>query len=199
MVRAGIDRPVRQRRRGDEGSGGMTNGHGSIERHGAQSRDVEMRIEHVLETVERALIYIVALFLVILAVLALVNTVLRVTDPILHHHDYTKAIANGIDAAFLTVILLELLHTVLSRGPLSRQLQEFLVIGITSAVRHSLEIAAAGGSDARGLVIDLAINAGGVLILVVALWLVRQQTGIAVDERMDLPPESLRETPHDVA
>jgi hypothetical protein len=176
------------------------------------------RVEYLFELVARVLVYVVALFLIFFAVLALVDTVALIKDPILVDHDYTRAITLGIDTAFLTVILLELLHTVVSRGPISRQLQEFLVIGITSAVRHSLEIAAGGsgprtenrlvcttvgrvlghtqqscrvlavsvpGPTSRDVVIDLAINAVGVLILVAALWLVRQQTGIPLDERMD--------------
>jgi len=42
------------------------------------------------------------------------------------------ALILSYDTAFLTIILVELLHTVLSRGPIGRQVQEFLVIGITS-------------------------------------------------------------------
>ncbi|MBV9281853.1 MAG: hypothetical protein JOZ41_17380 [Chloroflexi bacterium] len=41
-------------------------------------------------------------------------------------------------------------------------------------VRHSLELAA-GGGNARDVVINLAITAVAALILVGALWLVRQQ------------------------
>jgi hypothetical protein len=186
------------------------------QRIGAARTSWDERLGSVIEFVERALVYVVALFLVGFAVLALVNTVVLVWDPIFVQHDYTTAITHGIDAAFLTVILLELLHTVITRGPISRQLQEFLVIGITSAVRHSLEITAgttAGqteehtvcntigqavghsrrvcrtvavavpGGTSRDVVIDLAINAVGVLILVGALWLVRQQSGIPADEQ----------------
>jgi hypothetical protein len=190
---------------------------------------VDERLGAGLAIVERVLIYMVALLLVGFAVLALVNTVVLVEAPLLGPaHDYGLAISHGIDAAFLTVILLELLHTVLSRGPISRQLQEFLVIGITSAVRHSLEIAAGTvgtrtetrticnsvraalhrtqqschsatltlpGSSSRGIVIDLAINALGVLILVAALWLVRQQMGVPQDERMGHAPVA-RGEPH---
>ncbi|HKO24856.1 MAG TPA: hypothetical protein VJY65_08970, partial [Chloroflexota bacterium] len=86
------------------------------------------------------------------------------------------AALKGIDGAFLAIILLELLHTTLSRGPISQQLQEFLVIGITAAVRHGLELAASGrGSNPREVVINLAINALGALVLIAGLWLVRQQ------------------------
>jgi len=177
------------------------------ETHRALEENWEDRVGRRFEGVERLLIYVVALFLIGFAVLALVDTVTMVWPLIVgKHHDYTAAITDGIDTAFLTIILLELLHTVLSRGPLSRQLQEFLVIGITSAVRHSLEIAIGGramqtanvniciplangqkqchnasitvpAATSHEIVVDLLINAGGVLVLVAALWLVRHQTG----------------------
>src|SRR5579871_3496384 len=85
---------------------------------------IDESISGLFEFIERVLIYVVGLFLIGFAILALVDTVVLVKDPIFVEHDYTTAITHGIDAAFLTVILLELLHTVLSRGPLSRQLQE---------------------------------------------------------------------------
>jgi phosphate starvation-inducible membrane PsiE len=75
------------------------------------------------------------------------------------------------------IILLELLHTILSHGPISQQVQEFLAIGITAAVRHGLGLAASN-TDQNALVIDLAVNSGGVLLLVSALWLVRQRSAM---------------------
>jgi phosphate starvation-inducible membrane PsiE len=52
--------------------------------------------------------------------------------------------------------------------------QEFLVIGITSAVRHGLETAADRGTqNARDTAIDLCITSLAALLLVAALWLVR--------------------------
>lgn len=125
--------------------------------------------------------------------------------PLFQAHDFTKAIETGFDSAFLTIILLEVLHTVLSQASLVRQGQEFLVVGIASAVRHSLEVAAAGkgtheetrtvrgvavvvrdhiqqfcrpnrvtvpNSSSQDVVIELAINTVGMLVLVDALWLV---------------------------
>jgi len=149
----------------------------------------------VLEQIERVLVYVVAIFLVGFAVLALVNTVVSVVNGwpgAAHNGDFNPLIVTGIDSAFLTIILLELLHTVLSRGPLSLQLQEFLVIGITSAVRRGLEIAVSSSTAGQSIeearthgkvppqsnfdvVVALGINALGVLILIGALWMVRQQ------------------------
>lgn len=145
------------------------------------------RIRRGFEVVQSLLLYSVALLLVVFAVLALLSAVLTFGQHVLGDHDYPYAISQGIDTAFLTIILVELLHTVLSRGPIGRQVQEFLVIGITSAVRYSLEITASNGrsahaapatiGSARDVVINLAINAAGVLLLVAALWLVRRDTG----------------------
>ncbi len=162
----------------------MAQGHEPATARPASTFDA--RVGRALERVERALIYVVALFLIAFAVLALVNTVAQVNDFTILRKDYTGGIAAGIDSAFLTIILLELLHTVLSRGSIGQQLQEFLIIGITSGVRRSLEIGVGSGTvtekksaaptSSRDVVIDLGINAAGVLVLVVALWLVRQQS-----------------------
>ncbi len=153
------------------------------------------RLARGLGVVEQLLVSVVALLLVGFAALGLLNTVALVKDTLVGGGDYAVVIAEGIDAAFLTIILLELLHTVLSRGALGQQVQEFLVIGITSAVRHGLTVAAnvnggtgagartsglaASGGSARDVGVNLAVNAAGVLILVAALWLVRQHAGAA--------------------
>ncbi len=135
----------------------------------------ERALIDLLTRAESAILSSVALILIALAVIAFLATVAQVAQPLLSPaRDYETGVTNGISAAFLVLILAELLHTTLSRGPVSRQLQEFLVIGVTVGVRHSLEVAAAKG-DATRLALDLAVNAAAVLILVAALWLVRQQ------------------------
>ena len=135
---------------------------------------LEERLFTLFERAESALMALVALILVILALLAVLDTAVQVGQPLLQHDpDFTRAVTSGIDTTFLVIILLELLNTSLSRGPVSSQLQEFLIIGITVAVRHSLELVVGKGSS-RELVIDFTINAAGALILAVALWLVRQ-------------------------
>ncbi len=167
------------------------------------------RLARGLGVVERLLVSVVALLLVGFAALGLLNTVALVKDTLVGGGDYAVVIAEGIDAAFLTIILLELLHTVLSRGSLAQQVQEFLVIGITSAVRHGLTVAAnvnggTAGARASGLAtssaaardvgVNLAVNAAGVLILVAALWLVRQHIGGAADAREGDEPATLQRT-----
>jgi len=174
------------------------------------------RLARGLGVVERLLVSVVALLLVGFAALGLLNTVALVKDTLVGGGDYAVVIAEGIDAAFLTIILLELLHTVLSRGSLAQQVQEFLVIGITSAVRHGLTVAAnvnggtgagtgagagtrasglaTSGAAARDVGVNLAVNAAGVLILVAALWLVRQHIGGAADAREGDEPATLQRT-----
>ena len=156
---------------------------------------LDRRVRHGFEAVQSLLLYSVALLLVVFAVLALVSAVVTFGQHLLGDRDYPYAISQGIDTAFLTIILVELLHTVLSRGPIGRQVQEFLVIGITSAMRYSLEITASNGRSGHGapaaaqgahdVVINLTINAGGVLLLVAALWLVRRDTGRSGGEGPD--------------
>lgn len=135
----------------------------------------EGRLIAFYERLESLLLSVVSFILVLLVLVALVGVGRQLWDPLVVSHDFTDAAVRGIDAIFLAIILLELLHTTLSRGPISRQLQEFLVIGITAGVRHGLALAAGQGSSPRDVVINLTINAAGVLLLVAALWVVRQQ------------------------
>jgi hypothetical protein len=157
---------------------------------------IDEKLALLFEIAQHVLISLVAIALIVLSCIALWDTVELVREQ-LRVHDLTKAISEGVDTLFLTVILLELMHTVTTRGPIARQTQEFIVIGITSAIRHGLSIVASGGSgetitrrigghnytltvpggNPRDAVINLAINSVGVLLLVVALWLVRHRFG----------------------
>jgi phosphate starvation-inducible membrane PsiE len=143
---------------------------------------LEDRVNHVLERAAGVLTSVVAALLVVFVVVALMGVLTRAAKP-LAGRDYSAAAHEGLDAAFLAIILLELVHTTLSRGSITRQLQEFLVIGVTAGVRSGLEVAAgAREKNPREIVTNLAINALGVLVLVVALWLVRQRLHV---ERSD--------------
>lgn len=152
-------------------------------------------MEQSFAVVHEILIAGVAIALIILSAMALWDTVVLVRDE-LQVHNVTRAITVGVDTVFLTVILLELLHTVIGRGPLAQQAPQFIIIGITSAIRHGLGLVATAqgsgetlkrvigghayklsvpGSSGRETVINLAINSGSVLLLVAALWLVRHR------------------------
>ena len=130
----------------------------------------------MLGRVAGILTYVVAAWLILLVVMAMVGAVHEAMGPLLVRRDFTHAALRGVDAAFLAIILLELVHTTLSRGPIYRRLQEFLVIGITAGVRSGLEVAvAADGEGPRDMVVNLALNSAGVLALVGALWLARHR------------------------
>lgn len=145
---------------------------------------VEHRFNATLERMASMLTSVVALLLIVFVVIALVGVVLAAIAPILDKHDYLEAAVRGIVGAFLAIILLELVHTTLTRGPVTRQVQEFLVVGITASVRAGLEVAAeARTREARDVVTSLAINSVGVLMLVCALWLIRRQ--FKVEQRAD--------------
>jgi phosphate starvation-inducible membrane PsiE len=134
---------------------------------------LERRVEPSLLRAASIFGSIVALVLLALVAIALVGTV-RVVALALIARDFNRAVVDGLDSAFLVIILLELVHTTLARGPVSSQLQAFLVVGITAGVRLGLEVAAERG-DPAAVVRNLAINALGVLVLVGALWLVRER------------------------
>lgn len=155
---------------------------------------IDRWMDEAVDLVERVLIAGVVIVLVVLSFMALWDSVVLIRDQV-QVHDLTRAITVGVDTVFLTVILLELLHTVVGREPLARQAPDFIVIGITSAIRHGLSIVATasssgetikrviggktyqltvpGSGNPREIVIDLAINSTGVLILVIGLWVVR--------------------------
>ncbi|GAC1575771.1 MAG: hypothetical protein NVS3B7_08380 [Candidatus Elarobacter sp.] len=150
-----------------------------------EERPADSRIERWFRKMQRGLEYVVAAFLGAFAVMALVTAVLEFRGSLLETDDFTLALTRALDAVLLTIILLELLRTVLSRSPLGRRMQEFLIIGVFSAVRYSLEVIAGtrgpsshlvANQDPRTIVTALAINAFGILLLAVALWLVRQRS-----------------------
>jgi hypothetical protein len=136
----------------------------------------ERKANHALGRTASALTSLVAVFLIGIVGVAMVALVVAVAGP-LARHELSRAAVDGLDAAFLVIILLELAHTTLSRGPIPQRLQEFLIVAITASVRSGLEIAARHGKeegDMHGAVLDLALNALGVLALVVALWIARR-------------------------
>jgi hypothetical protein len=132
------------------------------------------RFSRSLERATSLLTSIVALLLLVLVVVALAGVLIAAIEPITTR-DFTHAAIEGLDGAFLVIILLELVHTTLSRGPLAQQLEEFLVIGVASAVRAGLEAVAQRGAEARSTGFSLALDAVTVLVLVVAICLVRQR------------------------
>lgn len=150
------------------------------------ARRTERQARRFFTGAQRVLEYTVAMFLLAFAVVTLVNTAQEALVTVQRARDLTLAVTQGVDAALFVMILLEVLKTMLSRAPAVQRLQEFLVIGIFSAVRYGLEIvASAQGSRvaaeagmpsavSHGVVTDLTLNALGILVLVLALWGVRR-------------------------
>jgi len=135
---------------------------------------VEEHANHLLERVAGALTSIVAVLLLAFVAVALAGAVTAAWSPIVHDHNFTEGALKGLDASFLAIILLELVHTTLARGPISSQIQQFLVVGVTAGVRAGLEVAASE-ADPRDIVVNLLLNAVGVFVLVGALLLVRRR------------------------
>lgn len=134
----------------------------------------ETRLNRKLGRIANMLTSAVAVLLIGFVVFALIGVVVDGVGTLLEKRDFTGSAVNGVNAAFLAIILLELVHTTVTRGPMTRQLQEFLVIGVTVAVRSGLEVAAgAREHSAREVAINLVLNAAAVLVLVTALCLVR--------------------------
>jgi uncharacterized membrane protein (DUF373 family) len=130
------------------------------------------------------LIYLgVALVLIGVAVALLFRTV---SDALTSDEAFVVAVTTAINGVLFVVIVLEIFRTVLAhlQGG-GFQLQPFLVIGIISSVRHILLIGAqslAGGSTAfEHAEVELAVNAGVALVLVIALVLIRRSPGATDD------------------
>jgi uncharacterized membrane protein (DUF373 family) len=146
----------------------------------------EARLNKMLGRAANILSSAVAILLIVFVVIALVGVVIDGLEPLRSRGDFTTSAVQGVNSAFLAIILLELVHTTVSRGPMTRQLQEFLVIGVTVGVRSGLAVAA-GASEhgTRDVAINLGLNATAVLILVVALCVVRWRLQSELRERGD--------------
>jgi uncharacterized membrane protein (DUF373 family) len=130
------------------------------------------------------LVYVgVALVLIGIAVAGLWNTV----DTMLNSGDpFLTAVTNAVNGLLFVVIVLEIFRTLVAHlegGGF--QLRPFLVIGIISAVRHVLLVGAQSLSNDNSRAfnraqIELGVNAGVALVLVVALVLL-QRSGMTTD------------------
>lgn len=132
---------------------------------------------------ESAMFVAIAVALLAIAVVVLVRGVrdLLLAPP---SEAFAVTITRAVNGVLFIVIVLELLRTIVARlDGGGFQLQPFLVIGIISASRHILTVGAqlslTGGQLPIGrTMIELAVNAGVVLALSVALVLVRRFAGL---------------------
>jgi uncharacterized membrane protein (DUF373 family) len=120
------------------------------------------------------LVYLgVGLVLIGIAVAALYNTV---TSLIESHDSFATAVTAAVNGVLFVVIVLEIFRTVVAHlegGGF--QLRPFPIIGIISAVRHVLLVGAQSISNRSAefnhAQIELGVNAGVALVLVIALVL----------------------------
>jgi uncharacterized membrane protein (DUF373 family) len=126
---------------------------------------------------EDALQYAVAGILVVVGVAVLVKTSV---DALTSDESFATVVPHVIDSILFVIIILEIFTTVLAHfRDAGLQLKPFLVIGIISAVRHILIVGAKSSLGATvthfdETQIELGVNVGIVLVLVVALVLVHR-------------------------
>jgi len=128
------------------------------------------------ENLEDAFHVVLGVFLLGIALAALVYSVIRVftTEPF-----FPTGMIQAINDILFIVIILEILRTVIARytdGVF--QLQNFLIIGIIAAVRHILTVGASMTLGAEKppasferAVIELGVSSGIVVALVFAIFL----------------------------
>ena len=141
-----------------------------------------------LTTLEDVVYVVVALSLIGIGAAALYNTI---SDMLNSSAPFAVTVTDAVSGVLFVVIVLEIFRTVVAHlegGGF--QLMPFLIIGVISAVRHILLVGAltfAGGSNTtfNHAVIELGVNAGVALVLVIALVLVHR-SGMT----SDLEPEA---------
>jgi uncharacterized membrane protein (DUF373 family) len=131
--------------------------------------------------------YAVAILLLALGVIVLYHTAVALLSA---GSAFSSRVISGIDGVLFVIIVMELMQTVMAHFEHTGfQLKPFLIIGIISAVRHILTIGArltlAGdvtGSAFSQSQIELGVESGVVLALVVGLLLVRMGDRMGGDE-----------------
>ena len=131
----------------------------------------------ILERGEMVLFIAIAIALLAIAIAVFVR---GVHDLLLApaHEEFAVTVTRAVNSVLFIVVVLELLRTIVARlegGGF--QLQPFLVIGIISATRDILTVGAElslGQVPVTRTMIELAVNAGVVVALAVALVLVRR-------------------------
>ena len=144
--------------------------------HGEEPTMVPQRaldlIEDVFHLVLTALLFLVALGAVIYTVIRLVTTAPFFPDGMLQ----------AINDILFVVIILEIARTVIARFKNGFfQLSRFLIIGVIASVRHILSVGSSltlnTGKTPEAFeraVIELGVNAGIVLALVIAIYITRR-------------------------
>src|ERR1700730_10664444 len=142
---------------------------------------------------EHALLYLVSVILLIAGGGILVVTGLTVAHS---HHSWAERFVTTLEGLLLVLIVLEIYVTVLTHLEGGRLLLEpFLIVGVIAVIRHILSIVvrltlpAVQPAESRDQLIELAVYAGVVFVLVAALAVSRWT------RRSDVSPASLPAEP----
>ena len=138
--------------------------------------------EHFVDVLEDAFHGLLGIILFLVALGALFFTVERLltTAPF-----FPTGMIQGVNDILFIVIILEILRTVIARFTDGvYQLDKFLIIGVIAAVRHILTVGASltlGSTKDNDLfqraLLELGVNAGIVVALVLAIYMSKQAHG----------------------
>lgn len=142
---------------------------------GRRSRALFVRIEH-------AVYLALGLVLIATAVLALGSAVVLLWGAVIDWSG-TEAIITVVDRLLFVLMLIEILHTVrdsLRSGALA--CEPFLIVGLIASIRRVLVITLESSQARqkgwfRASMIELAVLAGLILVMVVSIWLLRRSRG----------------------
>jgi uncharacterized membrane protein (DUF373 family) len=127
---------------------------------------------------EHLLLYVAAFALLVTGAAVLVASAVAA---ILHPHlTWTERMVTSVEGILLFLIIMEIFITVLTHARGGRiQLEFFIVIAVIALVRHILSVVVrltvpATPTASRQRLLDLAVDAGAALVLVVALSIARR-------------------------
>lgn len=132
----------------------------------------------LLDTLEDGFHAVLGLILLVVAVAAVIVTVWRVLTI---RPFFPNGMLEAINDVLFIVIILEIIRTIIARFTDGFfQLSKFLVIGVIASVRHILSVGSSltldqgkSSEEFQRAILELGVNAGVVLSLVVAIVLVR--------------------------
>jgi uncharacterized membrane protein (DUF373 family) len=132
----------------------------------------------------------ISLLLLGLAVAVMVNTVWEFLESDMH---FALAVTYAVNGVLFVIILMEILRTVIAHFTHGTfQLMPFIAIGIISAVRHILTVGSAltlgkemDDTEFNRLLLELGVNTGVALLLVVALVLLRRSRVMAQTDNIE--------------
>ena len=153
------------------------------------AEDLAQRAPAMVVIAERWISIVIAAFLVLAALLALVVAAVRLVQGLLHDGLDARLIVIVVDHLLLVLVLVEILHTV-RQSIEARELQAepFLIVGLIATVRRillvTLETSDAGMTPGAGAqnfehnMIELGVLAGLTAVLVASIFVARRSSRI---------------------